>query len=103
MEYTIVLSSTASDLAVQYITLYFRTAIAEFFMQQGRDVLIVYDDLSKHAVAYRTMSLLLERSPDIEHIGDVFIYIQASLRRSCRLDDAHGGGSIALPIIETLL
>ncbi len=105
MEYTIVLSSTASDLApLQYIAPYSGTAMAEFFMQQGKDVLIVYDDLSKHAVAYRTMSLLLERSPGREaYPGDVFYLHSRLLERSCRLDDAHGGGSItALPIIETL-
>jgi F-type H+-transporting ATPase subunit alpha len=105
MEYSIVVSASASDLApLQYIAPYAGTAIAEFFMEQGKDVLIVYDDLSKHAVAYRTMSLLLERSPGREaYPGDVFYLHSRLLERSSRLDEAHGGGSItALPIIETL-
>lgn len=105
MDYSIVLSATASDLApIQYIAPYSGTAMAEYFMNQGKDVLIVYDDLSKHAVAYRTMSLLLKRSPGREaYPGDVFYLHSRLLERSCRLDDAHGGGSItALPIIETL-
>ncbi len=104
MDYTIVVNSTASDLAsLQYIAPYSGTAIAEYFMEQGKDVLIVYDDLSKHAVAYRTMSLLLERSPGREaYPGDVFYLQSRLLERSCRMDDEHGGGSItALPIIET--
>ena len=88
---------------VQYIAPYAGTAIAEYFMSQGKDVLIVYDDLSKHAVAYRAMSLLLHRPPGREaYPGDVFYLHSRLLERSCRLDDAHGGGSItALPIIET--
>jgi F-type H+-transporting ATPase subunit alpha len=105
MEYSIILSASASDLApIQYIAPYSGTAIAEYFMNQGKDVLIVYDDLSKHAVAYRTMSLLLQRPPGREaYPGDVFYLHSRLLERSCRLDDAHGGGSItALPIIETL-
>lgn len=105
MDYSVVLSASASDLApLQYIAPYSGTAIAEFFMKQGKDVLIVYDDLSKHAVAYRTMSLLLQRPPGREaYPGDVFYLHSRLLERSCRLDDAHGGGSItALPIIETL-
>lgn len=105
MEYSIVVSASASDLApLQYIAPYSGTAIAEYFLQQGKDVLIVYDDLSKHAVAYRTMSLLLERSPGREaYPGDVFYLHSRLLERSCRLDEEHGGGSItALPIIETL-
>ncbi|NCC15779.1 MAG: F0F1 ATP synthase subunit alpha [Clostridia bacterium] len=105
MEYSVVVSSSASDLApLQYIAPYSGTAIAEYFMKQGKDVLIVYDDLSKHAVAYRTMSLLLERSPGREaYPGDVFYLHSRLLERSCRLEDAYGGGSItALPIIETL-
>lgn len=105
MEYSIVVSSSASDLApLQYIAPYSGTAIAEYFMNQGKDVLIVYDDLSKHAVAYRTMSLLLERAPGREaYPGDVFYLHSRLLERSCRLDDEYGGGSItALPIIETL-
>ncbi|MGN1403018.1 MAG: F0F1 ATP synthase subunit alpha [Ruminococcus sp.] len=104
MEYTIVMSASASDPApVQYIAPYAGTAIAEYFMSQGKDVLIVYDDLSKHAVAYRAMSLLLHRPPGREaYPGDVFYLHSRLLERSCRLDDAHGGGSItALPIIET--
>ena len=104
MDYSIVVSSTASDPAsLQYIAPYAGTAMAEHFMHQGKDVLIVYDDLSKHAVAYRALSLLLERSPGREaYPGDVFYLHSRLLERSCRLDDAHGGGSItALPIIET--
>lgn len=104
MDYTIVMSSSASEPApVQYIAPYSGTAIAEYFMDQGKDVLIVYDDLSKHAVAYRTMSLLLHRPPGREaYPGDVFYLHSRLLERSCRLDEAHGGGSItALPIIET--
>ncbi|MCI5623103.1 F0F1 ATP synthase subunit alpha, partial [Anaerostipes sp.] len=104
MDYSIVLASTASDPAsLQYIAPYAGTAIGEHFMYQGKDVLIVYDDLSKHAVAYRTISLLLERSPGREaYPGDVFYLHSRLLERSCRLDEAHGGGSItALPIIET--
>ncbi len=105
MDYSIVVSASASDLApLQYIAPYAGTAIAEYFMNQGKDVLIVYDDLSKHAVAYRTMSLLLERSPGREaYPGDVFYLHSRLLERSSRLDEEHGGGSItALPIIETL-
>ncbi len=104
MEYTIVMSSTASEPApLQYIAPYAGTAMAEFFMHQGKDVLIVYDDLSKHAVAYRALSLLLERSPGREaYPGDVFYLHSRLLERSSRLSDALGGGSItALPIIET--
>ena len=97
-------SSTASDPAsLQYIAPYAGTAMAEHFMHQGKDVLIVYDDLSKHAVAYRALSLLLERSPGREaYPGDVFYLHSRLLERSSRLSDALGGGSItALPIIET--
>lgn len=104
MDYTIVVAALASDLApLQWIAPYSGTAIAEYFMKQGKDVLIVYDDLSKHAVAYRTMSLLLERSPGREAFpGDVFYLHSRLLERSSRLDEEHGGGSIsALPIIET--
>lgn len=104
MDYTIVVASLASNLApLQWMAPYSGAAIAEYFMKQGRDVLIVYDDLSKHAVAYRTMSLLLERSPGREAFpGDVFYLHSRLLERSSRLDDEHGGGSIsALPIIET--
>lgn len=104
MDYTIVVAAMASDLApLQWIAPYSGTALAEYFMDQGKDVLIVYDDLSKHAVAYRAMSLLLERSPGREaYPGDVFYLHSRLLERSSRLDDEHGGGSItALPIIET--
>lgn len=104
MEYTIVVSSTASEPApLQYIAPYSGTALAEHFMYSGRDVLIVYDDLSKHAVAYRAISLLLERSPGREaYPGDVFYLHSRLLERSSRLNDQLGGGSItALPIIET--
>ena len=104
MDYSIVMSSTASDAAsLQYIAPYAGTAMAEFFMHQGKDVLIVYDDLSKHAVAYRAISLLLERSPGREaYPGDVFYLHSRLLERSSRLSDELGGGSItALPIIET--
>ena len=104
MDYTIVMASTASDPApLQYIAPYAGTAMAEFFMRQGKDVLIVYDDLSKHAVAYRALSLLLERSPGREaYPGDVFYLHSRLLERSSRLSDKLGGGSItALPIIET--
>lgn len=105
MEYTIVLSAFASDPAsLQFLAPYSGTAIAEYFMRQGKDVLIVYDDLSKHAVAYRTMSLLLKRPPGREaYPGDVFYLHSRLLERSCRLSEEHGGGSItALPVIETL-
>lgn len=104
MDYTVVISSTASDPApLQYIAPYSGTSIAEYFMHKGEDVLIVYDDLSKHAVAYRALSLLLERSPGREaYPGDVFYLHSRLLERSARLSDDLGGGSItALPIIET--
>lgn len=104
MDYTIVMSSTASEAApLQYIAPYAGTAMAEYFMHQGKDVLIIYDDLSKHAVAYRALSLLLERSPGREaYPGDVFYLHSRLLERSSRLCDEKGGGSItALPIIET--
>ena len=104
MDYSIVLSSTASQPApLQYIAPYSGTALAESFMYKGKDVLIVYDDLSKHAVAYRALSLLLERSPGREaYPGDVFYLHSRLLERSSRLSDELGGGSItALPIIET--
>ena len=104
MEYTTVFSATASDCApLQYIVPYSGTALAEYFMYQGKDVLIVYDDLSKHAVAYRALSLLLERSPGREaYPGDVFYLHSRLLERSSRLSEEAGGGSItALPIIET--
>lgn len=104
MDYTIIVSATASDPApLQYIAPYSGTAMAEYFMHEGKDVLIVYDDLSKHAVAYRALSLLLERSPGREaYPGDVFYLHSRLLERSSRLSDELGGGSItALPIIET--
>ena len=104
MDYTIVVSATASDPApLQYIAPYSGTALAEYFMYQGKDVLIIYDDLSKHAVAYRAISLLLERSPGREaYPGDVFYLHSRLLERSSRLTLEKGGGSItALPIIET--
>ena len=104
MDYTVIVSSTASDPApLQYIAPYAGTAIAEYFMYKGKDVLIVYDDLSKHAVAYRAISLLLERSPGREaYPGDVFYLHSRLLERSSRLNSEAGGGSLtALPIIET--
>ena len=104
LDYTIVVSSTASDCApLQYIAPYAGTAMAEYFMYKGKDVLIVYDALSKHAVAYRALSLLLGRSPGREaYPGDVFYLHSRLLERSSRLSDENGGGSItALPIIET--
>lgn len=104
LDYTIVVSSTASDCApLQYIAPYAGTAMAEYFMYKGKDVLIVYDDLSKHAVAYRALSLLLGRSPGREaYPGDVFYLHSRLLECSSRLSDENGGGSItALPIIET--
>ena len=104
MDYTVVVSATASEPAsLQYIAPYAGTAMAEYFMYQGKDVLIVYDDLSKHAVAYRALSLLLERSPGREaYPGDVFYLHSRLLERSSRLNEENGGGSItALPIIET--
>lgn len=104
MDYTIVVTAMASDLApLQYICPYAGTAMAEYFMDKGKDVLIVYDDLSKHAVAYRAMSLLLKRSPGREaYPGDVFYLHSRLLERAARMSDEYGGGSLtALPIIET--
>ena len=104
LPYTIIMAATASDSsALQYIAPYAATSMAEYFMYKGKDVLIVYDDLSKHAVAYRALSLLLERSPGREaYPGDVFYLHSRLLERSSRLSDEAGGGSItALPIIET--
>ena len=104
MEYTTIVSAGASELApVQYIAPYAGCAMAEEWLEQGKDVLIVYDDLSKHAVAYRTVSLLLKRPPGREaYPGDVFYLHSRLLERACRLNEEHGGGSItALPIIET--
>ena len=105
MDYSVVVSASASEPApFQYIAPYSGTAMAEYFMSKGKDVLIVYDDLSKHAVAYRAMSLLLHRPPGREaYPGDVFYLHSRLLERSSRLDEEHGGGSLtALPIIETL-
>jgi len=104
MEYTIVVAANASETApIQYIAPYAGTSLGEYFMYQGKDVLIVYDDLSKHAIAYRALSLLLERSPGREaYPGDVFYLHSRLLERSARLNDAIGGGSMtALPIVET--
>lgn len=104
MDYTIVVNSSAGDSAsLQYIAPYAGCALGEYFMNQGKDVLIVYDDLSKHAVAYRALSLLLERSPGREaYPGDVFYLHSRLLERAARLSDEKGGGSMtALPIVET--
>ncbi|MBS6365934.1 MAG: F0F1 ATP synthase subunit alpha [Clostridiales bacterium] len=105
MDYSIIVSATASESApLQYIAPYAGAAMGEYFMGKGRDVLIIYDDLSKHAVAYRTLSLLLKRSPGREaYPGDVFYLHSRLLERACRLTAEFGGGSMtALPIIETL-
>ncbi len=104
MDYTIIVNASASDAApIQYIAPYSGCALAEFFMHQGKDVLIVYDDLSKHAIAYRSLSLLLDRSPGREaYPGDVFYLHSRLLERAAHLSDELGGGSItALPIVET--
>ncbi len=104
MEYTVIVSASASDSApLSYIAPYSGVSIAEFFMDQGKDVLIIYDDLSKHAVAYREISLLLRRPPGREaYPGDVFYLHSRLLERACRKNEKYGGGSItALPIIET--
>ena len=105
MDYTIVVSSTASESApLQYLAPYAGCSIGEYFMHEGKDVLVIYDDLSKHAVAYRTMSLLLRRPPGREaYPGDVFYIHSRLLERAAKLSDENGGGSLtALPIIETL-
>ena len=105
MDYSIVVSSTASDSApLQYLAPYAGCSIGEYLMHEGKDVLIIYDDLSKHAVAYRTMSLLLRRPPGREaYPGDVFYIHSRLLERAAKLSDELGGGSLtALPIIETL-
>lgn len=105
MDYTIIVSSTASDTApLQYLAPYAGCSMGEYFMHQGKDVLIIYDDLSKHAVAYRTMSLLLRRPPGREaYPGDVFYIHSRLLERAAKLSAENGGGSLtALPIIETL-
>ena len=104
MDYSIIVSATAGESApMQYVAPYAGAAIGEYFMSKGRDVLIVYDDLSKHAVAYRTLSLLLRRSPGREaYPGDVFYLHSRLLERACRLTKEYGGGSMtALPIVET--
>mgnify|MGYP001099106326 FL=1 len=104
MDYTIVVAATASEASpLQYIVPYAGCAMGEYFMYQGKDVLIIYDDLSKHAVAYRALSLLIRRPPGREaYPGDVFYLHSRLLERAAKLDDAHGGGSLtALPIIET--
>ena len=104
MDYTIVVSATASELApIQYIAPYAGCAMGEYFMYKGKNVLIIYDDLSKHAVAYRALSLLIRRPPGREaYPGDVFYLHSRLLERAAKLDDEHGGGSMtALPIIET--
>ena len=104
MDYTIVVAATASESSpMQYIAPYAGCAMGEYFMNQGKDVLIIYDDLSKHAVAYRALSLLIRRPPGREEYpGDVFYLHSRLLERAAKLDDEHGGGSLtALPIIET--
>ncbi len=104
MDYTIIVSATASEMApIQYIAPYSGVTMAEYFMDQGKDVLIVYDDLSKHAVAYRALSLLIRRPPGREaYPGDVFYLHSRLLERAAKMSDEYGGGSItALPIIET--
>ena len=104
MNYTIVVAATASESSpMQYIAPYAGCAVGEYFMNQGKDVLIIYDDLSKHAVAYRALSLLIRRPPGREaYPGDVFYLHSRLLERAAKLDDEHGGGSLtALPIIET--
>ena len=104
MDYTIVVSATASELApMQYIAPYAGCTMGEYFMHQGKDVLVIYDDLSKHAVAYRAISLLIRRPPGREAFpGDVFYLHSRLLERAARMSDANGGGSLtALPIIET--
>ena len=103
-DYTMIVAATAADTApLQYLAPYAGAAVGEYFMDQGKDVLIVYDDLSKHAVAYRAMSLLLRRPPGREaYPGDVFYLHSRLLERACRRNARHGGGSMtALPIIET--
>ena len=104
MDYTIVVSASASELSpLQYIAPYSGCTMGEYFMKQGKDVLVVYDDLTKHAVAYRTLSLLIRRPPGREaYPGDVFYLHSRLLERAARLSDEEGGGSLtALPIIET--
>ena len=103
-DYTVVVAATASESSpLQYIAPYSGCAMGEYFMNKGKDVLIIYDDLSKHAVAYRALSLLIRRPPGREaYPGDVFYLHSRLLERAAKLDDEHGGGSMtALPIIET--
>lgn len=105
MDYTVIVSASASDpVSMQYIAPYSATAIAEYFMDQGKDVLVIYDDLSKHAWSYRQISLILRRPAGREaYPGDIFYLHSRLLERACRMDEKYGGGSItALPIIETL-
>ena len=105
LDYTVVVKATASDpAAMQYIAPYTASAIAEYFMAKGKDVLVVYDDLTKHAYAYRQISLVLRRPAGREaYPGDVFYLHSRLLERACRIDEKYGGGSItALPVIETL-
>jgi F-type H+-transporting ATPase subunit alpha len=105
LDYTVIVSASASDPAsLQYLAPYSASAIAEYFMSKGKDVLVVYDDLSKHAWAYRQVSLILRRPAGREaYPGDIFYLHSRLLERACRIDDKYGGGSItALPIIETL-
>ena len=104
LDYTIVVNTSAADPSpLLYIAPYAGCAIAEYFMEKGRDVLIVYDDLTKHAIAYRSISLLLERAPGREaYPGDVFYLHSRLLERAARMSEEYGGGSLtALPIIET--
>jgi F-type H+/Na+-transporting ATPase subunit alpha len=105
LKYTVIVSATASDpAAMQYIAPYSATALGEYFMDQGKDVLVIYDDLSKHAWSYRQISLILRRPAGREaYPGDIFYLHSRLLERACRIDEKHGGGSLtALPIIETL-
>ena len=105
LDYTVVVNAPAADsVALQYIAPYSASAIAEYFMDKGKDVLVIYDDLSKHAWAYRQISLILRRPAGREaYPGDIFYLHSRLLERSCRIDEKYGGGSItALPIVETL-
>lgn len=104
MDYTVVVSAPAADsVAMQYLAPYSATAMAEYFLEEGKDVLVVYDDLTKHAWAYRQISLILERPPGREaYPGDIFYLHSRLLERSCRLNDKFGGGSVtSLPVVET--
>lgn len=105
MDYTVVMNASASDpVTLQYLAPFSATAVAEYFLEKGRDVLIIYDDLTKHAYAYRQVSLILRRPAGREaYPGDVFYLHSRLLERACRIDEKYGGGSItALPFIETL-